>query len=218
MVFGLFKKLQKKAEKPAQTVTAVQPAQDSLMPDTPIPFGYKTGWLCIRCDDPDRAMDVLHGTNRRVCNWSVGLAKAGENGTVFVSPVLDGYVLVVGILEPQPEQLECWAAEFPELQYFGTHRVVECHSWARYQNGNLLRGYTFLGEAGEVTWEEGKPTPEELALGAERFPKAGEEIEWDSAEFPDEETVLSLAAAWGMDTRFDDVVYPAGLGWLCVLP
>ena len=122
MVFGLFKKLQKKAEKPAQTVTAVQPAQDSLMPDTPIPFGYKTGWLCIRCDDPDRAMDVLHGTNRRVCNWSVGLAKAGENGTVFVSPVLDGYVLVVGILEPQPEQLECWAAEFPELQYFGTHR------------------------------------------------------------------------------------------------
>lgn len=217
MVFGLFKKRQKRTEKPDQAAAAVQPAQDSLTPDTPIPFGYKTGWLCIRSDDPERVMEVLDVQDKRICNWSVGLEKAGENETVFVSPVLNGFILVIGVLEPRPEQLKQWAAGFSELQYFGTHRVVDYHSWARYQDGVLVRGYTFLGEAGEVTWEEGMPSPEELALGAERFPKAGEEIEWESSEFPDEETVLSLAAAWGIDTRFDKTAYPAGLGWLCRL-
>lgn len=217
-MFGLFKKRQKKTEKPAKTIITAQSAQDSLIPDTPIPFGYKTGWLCVRSDDPERVMAVLNVQDKRECNWSMGLEKAGENGTVFVSPALDGFVLVIGILEPRPEQLQQWAASFSELQYFGTHRVVDYHSWARYLDGVLIRGYTFIGEAGEVIWEEGKLTPEELALGAEHFPKAEAEIDWASAEFPDEETVLSLAAAWGIDTSFEGAVYPAGTGWLCVLP
>ena len=69
-----------------------------------------------------------------------------------------------------------------------------------------------------MLWDEGPLTPEEIALGAERFPTKGEDCDRDDVDFPDEETVLSLAAAWGVDTSFSEKEYPPALGWVCSMP
>lgn len=191
-------------------------APDALTPDSPLPFGYKTGWLCIQSDDPQTVMEALSLWDSTPCNWAEGLKQAGEGGKVFVSPSLDGYVLVVGWTEEKLENLSPLAAGSPQLQYFASHRVADYYAWAKYEDGKLLRGYAYVGDRDEVAWDQGELTPEEIALGAERFPKMGEECDWDEVEFPDEETVLALAAAWGVDTSFEEKEYPAALGWVAM--
>ena len=186
-------------------------------PDVPLPIGYKNGWLCIRSSSPQEVMSRLGCEGVKPCTWARGLSEAGEERQVFVSPRLDGFVLVIGLLGLEEKQLNRLAAEFEELQYFGTHRTVEYQSWARYQAGQLERGYAYLGERGEVLWDEGPLTAEEVALGAMKFPRGDAEKDWEHSVPPTEETVLDLAAAWGMDVRFSGRQYPPSLGYLCQL-
>lgn len=186
-------------------------------PDVPQPFGYKSGWLCVRSNDPVQVMSRLGCKHQERATWKLGLEKAGREQMVFVSPCLDGFILVIGLLGLEKEQLDCFASGFEELQYFGSHRVVDYCGWARYQAGHLVRGYAYLGERGEVLWDEGPLTAEEVALGAEEFPRAGKEIDWEYAGFPTEETVLDLAAAWGVNVRFTRRQYLPAYGFLCSL-
>lgn len=132
---------------------------------------------------------------------------------IFVSPSLDGWVLVVGWFAEDLADLLAVARTFPRFQYFASHRVSDYYVWARFEGGALLRAYAFAGDDG-VFWDEGELTPEEAALGGARFPRKGSEPDWDTTEFPDEETVLALAAAWGVDTGFSGKEYPPALGWL----
>ena len=194
-----------------------QETAEQERPDVPLPFGYKNGWLCIRSSSPQEVMSRLGCEGVKPCTWARGLSEAGEERQVFVSPRLDGFVLVIGLLGLEEKQLNRLAAEFEELQYFGTHRTVEYQSWARYQAGQLERGYAYLGERGEVLWDEGPLTAEEVALGAMKFPRGNAEKDWEHSVPPTEETVLDLAAAWGMDVRFSGRQYPPSLGYLCQL-
>ena len=191
--------------------TALAPLDDT--PDGPVPFGYKMGWLAAKCEDPYRLMEVLGLRDPKPANWTTGLAHAGYQGQVFVSPALDGYVLAVGLwaddLEDVPGRTERLVDSFPEVQLFGTHRISDYHYWTKYVDGKVVRGY-ICQDAG-VVWDEGNLTPEELALGFERFSGANRESGW----FPGEEDVLDIAAAWGVDPRFQKKVYPPSVGWVC---
>lgn len=182
----------------------------AIEPDGPVPFGYKTAWLAVRCDDAERVMAALKPKVRQMANWTSGLAAVGA-GRVFVSPCLDGYVLVVG-LDGQPSP-GFFGGAFAEVQVFATHRVTECHSWSRWRDGGWVREYCWWGEGGQVLEDRGALTPEELALGFDGFPRKGRENE--AADFPNEEDVLKLAAAWGIDPRFENNTYPPSVGWLC---
>lgn len=185
--------------------------------DAPQPFGYKCCWLALRCPSPEEAAEGLGLAPGLPANWETGLPCAWEEGRIFLSPCLDGYVLAVGVdaLDERREALARLAARFPEVQYFGTHRVAEYHCWARYAGGALERGYCYVGERGEATWDAGAMTDAERELGFEAFPKGGEAADWDSAAFPDEEDVLRLAAAWGVDPLFREKSYPPGVGLIC---
>ena len=187
----------------------------STEPDAPMPFGYKTAWLAVRCDDLERVMDALSLFNRRSpANWSSGLAAAEAGAGTFVTPCLDGWVLAINFYESHRGLIEAIAGDFPEAQYFCTHRVTEYHTWVKYVDGKTVREYCWAGERGEVLWDEGDWTPEEIALGFDRFPRKGED--WtDADDLPDEEDVLAIAAAWGVDTSFQAKPYPPGLGWVC---
>lgn len=73
---------------PVYTVEYQEVCQQPLSqePDGPEPFGYKTGWLAIRCQDPRRVLEALGGTDVRPANWKTGLAAAeGPGGKAFVS-------------------------------------------------------------------------------------------------------------------------------------
>ncbi|MBP3486255.1 MAG: hypothetical protein J6J81_05375 [Oscillospiraceae bacterium] len=183
-------------------------------PEPPVPFGYKTGWAAIRCGDPRQVTAALGLRNVREAAWSVGLEQAGQEGQVFVSPCLDGFVLVVGLLDALEEaDLPRWTAAFSEVQFFATHRVTEFHRWGRCRAGRLLRDYCYCGERGEVLRDVGEPTTEETALGFGDFPTVGGET--DCSRFPNEEDVLDIAAAWGVDPKFEHGDYPPSMGWVC---
>ena len=61
----------------------------------------------------------------------------------------------------------------------------------------------------------GPLTPEELALGFDRFPQAKQAEGGENV--PGEEDVLNIAAAWGVDPRFEKTTYPPSAGWLCTI-
>ena len=117
----------------------VQPVSDT--PDRPLPFGYKTIWMAAASQDPQQVIRALGGRDIRRANWQTGLQAAAEEANcVFVSPCLDGFVLVIG-LPRFPEQ--GLAGAFRQVQAFATHRVTEYHAWARWDSGTLERMYVY---------------------------------------------------------------------------
>lgn len=190
---------------------------EKVTPDAPQAFGYNTSWMAIKSDDPKECIEMLNLKKPKPANWESGIAAVQEYTHVFVSPSMDGYVLVIGIddLDEAKAGLAKTAAKVPELLYFGTHSTVDYHWWAKYEDGDLTRAYAYLGESGEVVWDEGALTEEELALGGDKFPKAGEALDWDNMEFPDEEIVDQMAAAWSVDPEFAAKEYEPSSGYLC---
>lgn len=186
------------------------------VPDKPVPFGYKNSWLCVKADSSEEVIEKMGMKNPRVSSWNDGVYK--KRCGVFVSPVLDGYVLVIGwkgdILETDPALLDELAKKFSELHFFSTHRVSDYHVWVKYVGGEMIRGYGYCGGEGEVFLNKGNVTSEETELGLTNL-IPDTEADWDSYEFPDEQNVLDVAAAWGIDTLFHRKTYPESTGFLC---
>jgi len=183
-------------------------------PDKPVPFGCKIAWLAIRSESPREVADALGLVKIRDSSWSDGLQAAGR-GDVFVSPPVHGWVLAVSTSLPDAGDerstdrctplLARLGKRFPDVQYFATHRVVEYHAWARVKNGAVDRQFAYLGERGEVSWNSGPQTPEEVRLGFKFNPEKG--------PYPDEEDVLHLAEAWSVNPgKLDALGLPPSLG------
>lgn len=69
-MFAWFQNRKKKAvptAPPPPPVPLPPEETDGLTPDSPIPFGYKTGWLCIQSGDPQAVLEALglRGAARR---------------------------------------------------------------------------------------------------------------------------------------------------------
>jgi hypothetical protein len=189
-------------------------------------------WLALPTADTQAVVAALGLGGARPSNWSEGVAQA-YGSEVFVTPPLSSWTLAVGsalfvsgapsqVVEPLLGRL---SRQFEEAQYFCTHRVVELHVWAQAVRGHLVRGYGWIGERGQTLWDEGEQTPAERDLGFrffdERSPDAAEKGYWERRDlsFPDEETVMRLAAVWSIDpTILDQQFKERGLGVLGVLP
>lgn len=199
--------------------SAVQPmrAATGSEPDFPVPFGYKCNWLCVKSDSPTDVIRKLGLKNFEPSNWDKGIEMA-YNGYRFISPVLNGYVLVVNygmaLLTLAPELLDESAKKFPELQYFSTHRVSEYHAWVKYVDGEMVRGYGWCGCDGEVLLNKGALTPEEERLGFLNLITSSAD-DPEKVQLPTEDHVLEIAAAWGIDPGFSGSDYPKTLGYIC---
>lgn len=158
----------------------------SKEPDLPCSFGYKIGWFSVAAEDSAQVCRVLELEDCEVANWSSGLGAAYKNNTdfqeryrpVFVTPPLDGWVLIIGSCLPYPlgpsqAKPQSTASEFEillsrltqhfnEVQYFASHRVSSFVSWARQSNTNY-RAFTY-GD-GWVYCNTGEQTPTERKLG-----------------------------------------------------
>lgn len=186
-------------------------------PDFPVAFGYKCNWLCVKANSPLEVIEKLNLKNPEPSNWDKGIEMA-YNGYRFVSPVLDGYVLVVNygmdILTLAPELLDDSAMLFPELQFFVTQRVSDYHAWVKYEHGRMIRGYGWSGCDGIVFLNRGSLTPEELRLGFTNL-LPDSDADWKLYHTPNEEYVLGIAAAWGIDPSFSAKDYPKSMGYIC---
>ena len=183
--------------------------------DEPVPFGYKCMWFAIQTNEPKSVVAALGLTDVTPCGWKKGIA-AAYNGEAFVSPPVKGWVLVASfalgtIADTQRGDrftplMNALAKEFPDVQYFGTHRVVEYHGWARAVNGKVVRKHAFLGENGATLWDEGAPTVEEKKLAL-------------PTKILQEQDVFALAGAWSIDpTTLDMIPFEKGVGFLGSFP
>jgi len=195
-------------------------ADKNVEPDSPCPFGYNTCWYAIKNETTQTVIDKLHLKVLRESNWINGIAGCGSPPHfVFVSPPLDGYVFVININpDDEHEAVKKHAGSFGEFQYFGTQRTVEYNAWAKFMDGKIIRSYCYLGERGEITWCEGSITDEEVDLGFDVFPSSTGELLSDDFNYqnlPNEEDVLAIAKAWGVDTKFEEKTYEKGIGFTC---
>lgn len=170
-------------------------------------FGFKSAWLAVRTGDPAEVSEALGLQDATSTPWPEGIAAVYEDaGTrpapVFVGSPVDGWVLVPfgwALAEPESFDLAALSRRFGEVQRFATHRVVESHEWERWVDGQPVRRYGYLGESGEVRFNEGEPTEhdEDLLPATDADP--------DDWELPDEERVMEIAAAWSVDpTTLDE--------------
>ncbi|MBP3609446.1 MAG: hypothetical protein J6J42_03815 [Lachnospiraceae bacterium] len=171
-------------------------------PDEPAFLGYKTSWLAVKNSTPEEVMEKLQLGNVQVANWESGL-EVRRFGKVFVSPVMDGYVIVSDMeeLADDVERLRETAGLFDEMLFFATYRIVDLHTWAKFKKGETVRRYYFLGESGEVE-SEGEMTPEERELGFGSY-LTSEEDDWETVEFANEDSVMAISKAWGIDPWFE---------------
>lgn len=162
-------------------------------------------------------------------------------GKAFISDPIDGWILVVCIALPdfgsqrqpdgsqrQPDTLTTWISNVSRkldtvVQFFGTHRVVEYHSWCWSERGKIVRAYGYLGESGETIIDVGDQSLAEQALGFRFFDerKADGNDYWNRKDlcFPNEKRVMQLAGKWSVDPSSLEESHPeVGAGWLGQMP
>lgn len=167
------------------------------------PFGYKTGWIAAHTDDTAGLANALGVVGQQPAPWSSGVAEA-YGGGVFVCPTVDGWTLAMGAGILTGDDIDLAAVSRTmgtEAQLFRTHRVVEHHEWARAIDGQIIRNFSYIGESGEITKNEGPATRTELMepAAAHCAELAVGTIPFDDTVFPDESTVITIAAGWSLD-------------------
>ncbi|WP_189333601.1 hypothetical protein [Actinoplanes ianthinogenes] len=189
-------------------------------------FAYKTCWIAVRDCEPERVADALGLAGRVRMSFGAGTERAYHEG-IYVCPAISGWTLAhsprelaLDAAEPEfPDRLRALSRVLGEVQFFGTHRVVEYHAWARAIDGELSRAYCYVGESDEVMLAIGSPSEPEREAHVGVVPPAdtscwGEE-EWDIwfKTAPDEEKVLRIAGAWSINPAALDDRNIQDLGW-----
>ncbi|MNC34695.1 hypothetical protein D3C75_831430 [compost metagenome] len=176
-------------------------------PDFPIPFGYKTQWFAIKTSDTEAVAAALHLTDQKRANWKTGLAGA-EEGYYFVAPPVNGWTLVINSLMPDLEAeltsdplssplkaITYLSEAFGEACYFGSHRIVDYYAWAKAKDGNISRGFGYLGETGSIILDQREVYAEEQKQNS----GFDESASTNEISVPDEEDVISMAKEWTTD-------------------
>ena len=179
---------------------------DIMMPEKPKAFGYKMAWLAIPNMGSAEVLKALDLKNIAPANWTSGLNIAyQEQNTVFVTPNIHGWTLVVGralwnrIDLNQPIEKMSWlqklADSFLEVFYFTSMSELNSNGWLYLKDGRLIRAYGYSGELDEVMWNFGPMSREEHSI-IQGFAMGKTKV------VPTEKDVLALAASWSVDTTF----------------
>jgi hypothetical protein len=192
---------------------------ESVPSSPPVSFGYKSMWLAVRSSDSREVAEALGLDRVRPVSWAKGLDEIQDDirsRAVFVTPPIDGWVLAVLGTELDVADLDLAALSrrFGEAQKLATHRVVEYHEWQRWVDGSAVRRYCFVGDSNEISFDEGDPDDAEGSIArAEDLAS-----ERDDVEYPNEETVMEIAASWSVDpTTLDERTDLPGTGLLGTL-
>jgi hypothetical protein len=184
--------------------------EGGLGPDLPVPFGPNMAWLALETTDTKAVAGALGLQEVRTAAWAEGI-DAAQRGSLFITPPLADWTLATSKALIARERVDAavkplllgLSRQFSDAQYFCTHREGELHVWARARQGQLVRGYGWLGEKRVTLWDEGKQTKEERDLGFEFLnpdsicvtPGTGSKAQ----QVPDEACVMQLASLWSID-------------------
>jgi hypothetical protein len=207
-----------------------------VVPDQPQAFGYKMAWLAVRTRDMRAVVDALGLIEPEPANWKSGLGTVYDpllgDWHVFVSPPVNGWILVASRTLPSPASrrlvdktlpmLHELADRFVEVQYFASYPELDFYAWARVIEGRLLRAFAINDEG--MVWNKGKITKEERGLGLKMFEVRGVRGRRDEAGkevmlYPTETHMMQLALKWSLDpTRLDPAQAGPALGVIAKAP
>ena len=181
-----------------------------------VSFATPMAWFAIRSEDGARVCDVMGLEAPAKANWQSGVAALREEGEgasrVFISPPIDGWILVAGLALPHPvgprfvdkclPLMEELARHFADVQYFCCFPAIDHYGWARAREGKLIRAFA-LGDEGLI-WNRGRPSRDERLLGLKLFEikedaRRGSEAALGSLFDAGEGHVVRLAGKWGID-------------------
>ncbi len=178
--------------------------------DEPVSFGYKNLWFAVKTSNKEELAHLLGLKILGKSNWINGIKQAYDN-RIFITPEIDGWTLIcgtgfLGMFDKDSVDvsiLNLLSSKYGEAQYFYTHRITEYHIWAKSQNGQLIRYYSYIGELGENLRIEGNPT--EIEKGLKLVNTFSEEaknenyFEDESLITPDESLVMEIAKDWSIN-------------------
>lgn len=198
------------ASAPVNTLwTGRQAARDI----SPLLSGQLCRWIAIRSRNVGAVQEALGLHNPVSCTWTEGMVTATDR-RLFISPPVNGWILVVGPRLPDPSEdvdacfrfLHRLSRVLGEIQFFSVNRVLGHHAWARLDDGEAFRGYAW---AGETLWNHGPRTRAERKVGLRCFDYLESESEprFEVLEQArsNSERVMMLAAIWSVDpTSIDE--------------
>ena len=128
-------------------------------------------WLAIRSGNVAAIQETLGLSNPQRCTWQDGFAISGVE-KLFISPPVNGWILVVGPALPAPEEDVDFCFHFishiskrlGHVQFFSINSALNHHCWVRAHTGRIERAYAWCGE---TQWNQGPVTPEESVIGME---------------------------------------------------
>jgi len=176
-----------------------EPVAAALFPH-PQPLPRPVCWLAIRSVSPEAVRAALALKHTAPCSWSEGLTGGHE---FFISPRLNGWVIVTGMGLPNPTDdvdatfifLTALSRQVGHVQYFYASRLLHHHAWARLDDGCVTRAYAW---AGETVWCQGVETLPEIETDVRLFAYGDSSATSLDAEM-NFEKVPRLAARWSLD-------------------
>ncbi len=201
--------------------------------ETPDSFGYKTAWLAIADTTPEAVIQAFGFKETHPVYHNAGLQfveeqrfSNGQEPYVFVTPVIEGYVFVIGnrLLDkalPTPDEnpnhnvitfFQELTQDFQNFSFFFSYRVSDGYAWGRVLDSHIQRIMMYFD--GEASFEYGDLTPEEIALNLD--PHAPHPDDFFNV---DEDHVIELAKRWSFDpTAIRDLPPLTDPGYVCRLP
>lgn len=167
---------------------------------------HPSTWIAIKGRNSKRVQQALGLHDATPCSWEEGLVEA-QHHKLFVSPPMNGWILVVGSDLPEPDDdvdkcflfLRQLSRKLGQVQYFSVNRVLNHHAWALLDDGQVFRAYAW---ADETLWNQGQKTAAEKELDVTCY-GYGEEgsVNFFQKEptLPNSEKVNQLAARWSID-------------------
>jgi len=176
-------------------------------------FSSPPRWLAVRSGNPYVVQAALGLHKPTPCSWEEGLSAAQES-KLFISPPINGWILVIGSRLPDPSDdvdacfqfLTALSRKIGQVQFFSLNRVVNHHAWVQMQNGQVFRGYAW---AGKTVWNQGRKTAAETELGLRCYEYAQTPAPTPFSQ-PDPlhqntERVYQLARRWSIDPAAVDL-------------
>jgi hypothetical protein len=209
---GIFSRRRNRALAQLAASSVTVPSQ-TIFPQRP------TCWLAIRGASPESVQAALGLDRSMPCTWSEGMT--GEH-TFFISPRVNGWVIVTGVAIPTPDDDvdECFhflislSRKLGHVQFFYAEKSVFHHAWARLDEGCVTRAYAWTGD---VVWSQGPKTIPEIGLGMKCF-GYGERCPLPTAA-RNAQKVSQLAARWNFDpAAVDERTLSQAIGVAVELP
>lgn len=164
-------------------------------------------WLAIKHSDLDVIQQALALHNSKPCTLMEGWLGQGRR-TLFLSPPISGWVLVMGEALPNPAEdvdvcfrflLEL-SRKLGQVQFFQANTVLNQHAWVKVFDGTVIRAYAW---AGQTHWNQGLKTEAEFALNLRTHGYGDSEgnasLLSAAGSSTEAEKIHLLAARWSLD-------------------